>query len=57
MTLASMQEQLSHDDLTIRKMRKMLGIVRSSEKLADLLSSGESAGAQQDKVDQWALTV
>lgn len=48
MTLASMQEQLSHDDLTIRKMRKMLGIVRSSEKLGKLFPQGVADSAQQD---------
>ena len=51
MTLASMQEQLTHDDLTIRKMRKMLGIVRSSEKLSDLLPTDEAADAQQDNAE------
>ena len=51
MTLASMQEQLTHDDLTIRKMRKMLGIVRTSEKLSDLLPSDEAADTQQDNAE------
>ncbi len=51
MTLASMQEQLTHDDLTIRKMRKMLGIVKSSEKLSDLLPADDAADAQQDNAD------
>ena len=49
MTLASMQEQLSHDDLTMRKMRKMLGIVRTSEKLADLLPTDEAADNTDDQ--------
>ena len=51
MTLASMQEQLSHDDLTIRKFRKMLGIVRSSEKLKDLLPADGAGDEQKDNAD------
>ena len=35
-TLANMQERISHNDLTISKMRKLLGMVNSSEKLKDL---------------------
>jgi transposase len=37
LTLASMQEQLSYNDLTIHKLKKLLGVVRSSEKLRDLV--------------------
>jgi len=37
LTLASMQEQLSHNDLTIHKLKKLLGVVRSSEKLSGLV--------------------
>ena len=36
LTLANVTERLEHDDLTIARMRKLLGIVRSSEKLRDL---------------------
>ena len=36
LTLANVAERLEHDDLTIARMRKLLGIVRSSEKLRDL---------------------
>ncbi len=36
MTLANMQERLSHNDLTLSRMKKLLGMVNSSEKLKDL---------------------
>ena len=36
MTLASVHERLEHDDLTIAKLKKLLGLVRSSERLAGL---------------------
>ena len=36
LTLASVTERLEHDDLTLARMRKLLGIVRSSERLKDL---------------------
>lgn len=42
MTLASVHERLEHDDLTITKLKKLLGLVRSSERLAGL---GALAGA------------
>ena len=41
LTLASMQERLSHNDLTIHKLKKLLGVVRSSEKLKDLVPSAD----------------
>ena len=34
LTLATMQERLSHNDLTVTKLKKLLGIVRSSERPA-----------------------
>ncbi len=37
MTLASLQERLSDKDITLHKLRKLLGIVKSSEKLSGLL--------------------
>ncbi len=37
LTLASMQERLSDNDITVHKLRKLLGMVKSSEKLNDLL--------------------
>ncbi|WP_157736203.1 hypothetical protein [Granulosicoccus antarcticus] len=35
-TLATMQDQLSRDDLTLRKLRKLLGLINASEKLKNL---------------------
>lgn len=37
LTLATMQERLSDKDVTLHKMRKLLGMVQSSEKLKNLL--------------------
>ena len=50
LTLANMQERLSHNDLTITKLKKLLGMVRSSEKLKDLQgkANGGSGGASTD---------
>ena len=45
MTLASVHERLEHDDLTITKLKKLLGLVRSSEKLAGLGALAGAAGA------------
>ena len=44
LTLANMQERLSHNDLTVAKMKKLLGMVNSSEKL-DKLRPQSKAGA------------
>ena len=60
LTLASMQERLSHNDLTIAKLKKLLGIVRSSEKTKDLFpdadkdkQTGEQASTDSnDKKDK-----
>ena len=41
MTLASMQERLSDNKVTLHKLRKLLGIVQSSEKLSGLLGDGK----------------
>ena len=35
-TLATMQDQLNRDDLTLRKLRKLLGMINASEKLKNL---------------------
>jgi len=43
LTMANMHEQLSHSNLTIHKLRKLMGIVRSSEKLRDLLPEPSAA--------------
>lgn len=40
-TLAFLQERLTDKDITLHKMRKLLGIVKSSEKLRDLATSSE----------------
>ena len=40
-TLATMQERLSHNDLTVTKLKKLLGIVRSSEKTSDLFPDAD----------------
>ncbi|MBT4837727.1 MAG: transposase [Methylococcales bacterium] len=37
LTLASMQERLQDKDITLHKLRKLLGMVKSSERLNDLL--------------------
>jgi len=37
MTLAAMQERLSSKDVTVHKLRKLLGMVQASEKLSHLL--------------------
>lgn len=52
LTLASMQERLSSNDLTIAKLKKLLGIVRSSEKTKDLFpdaGSGNESDTQSDE--------
>jgi hypothetical protein len=41
MTLATMQERLSDNKVTLHKLRKLLGIVKSSEKLSGLLGDGK----------------
>ena len=38
MTLAQLQERLQDKDVTLHKLRKLLGMVRSSEKLRDLVA-------------------
>lgn len=37
MTLAHLQERLANNDITLHKLRKLLGIVKSSEKLSHIL--------------------
>ena len=51
MTLASVHERLEHDDLTIAKLKKLLGLVRSSEKLAGLGALAGGAGVGNDAAD------
>jgi transposase len=38
-TLASMQDRLAHHGVTVHKLRKLLGIEKSSEHLGQLLNS------------------
>lgn len=57
LTLASMQERLSHNDLTINKLKKLLGMVRSSEKMKDLFpdadtDAGENKGDNKSSKDK-----
>ncbi|KAG1649244.1 hypothetical protein GQR58_029180 [Nymphon striatum] len=40
--LANMQERLSHNDLSIHKLKKLLGMVRSSETLRGLVPAGDA---------------
>ncbi len=40
MTLASMQERLTDKDITLHKLRKLLGMISASEKLNDLIGRG-----------------
>lgn len=55
MTLASLQERLQDKDVTLHKLRKLLGIVRSSEKLRDLLPTPSQDDEATDK-DKAATT-
>ena len=48
-TLAAVSERLEHNDLTMAKLRKLLGIVRSSEKFSDLAGAFGTAGADADE--------
>ena len=41
LTLATMQVRISDKDITLHKLRKLLGMVQSSEKLSDLVDNGE----------------
>lgn len=41
LTLGQLQSQLAEQDMTLRKLRKLAGIVKSSEKLADLVPTSE----------------
>ncbi|KAG1649250.1 hypothetical protein GQR58_029186 [Nymphon striatum] len=46
MMLANLQERLDNKDLSLSKLRKLLGMVRSSEKLRDLVLGGDDKSAQ-----------
>jgi len=49
--LANLQERLEGNDLNIHKLRKLLGMVRSSEKLRDLLPATNNEQAQNADTD------
>jgi transposase len=49
LTLATMQERLSNKEVTVHKLRKLLGMVQSSEKLNHLLAEG-SASKESTKI-------
>ena len=44
-TLAALQERLSDKDVTLHKLRKLLGLVASSEKLSALVTQDQDADA------------
>jgi transposase len=44
LTLASMQDRLANHDVTVHKLRKLLGIEKSSEKLGSVLKQARSSG-------------
>ena len=48
MTLASLQERLNDKDITLHKLRKLLGIVRSSEKLRNVLDKTQGKDNEDD---------
>ena len=49
LTLVSLQEKLGENDITLKKLRKLLGIVKSSEKLKDVLSGKAKAARSSIK--------
>ena len=49
MTLAHLQERLSDNNITLNKLRKLLGMVKSSEKLNDLISANDTNGKHKKK--------
>ena len=51
MMLANSQERLEGNDLSIHKLRKLLGMVRSSEKLRDLLPAADDEKVQDSDAD------
>lgn len=59
-TLASMQNRLTHHDITVHKLRKLLGIEKSSEHLGQLLNGKKSPKIKtkrlKNKADDDAFT-
>ncbi len=50
LTLTSMQEHLTNNDITINKLRKLLGMVQSSEKLTSSLAQKRAKKSRLKKV-------
>ncbi len=48
-TLASLQERLADNDITLHKLRKLVGIVKSSEKMSNLLGDRSQANQRKKK--------
>ena len=55
MTLASLQENIASKDVTIHKLKKLIGIVKSSEKLEDLIKQ-ESLPTKSSKTNKQQRT-
>jgi hypothetical protein len=52
LTLTHLQERLQDNDITLKKLRKLLGIVSASEKLKNLLpAQQDDPGASDDAAD------
>ncbi len=45
MTLASMQERIADKDITLHKLRKLLGMISASEKLNDLIGDSKNSNS------------
>ncbi len=48
-TLASMQDRLANHDVTVHKLRKLLGIEKSSEKLGSVLKKAKKSSNKKNK--------
>ncbi|MEI6893898.1 MAG: hypothetical protein V5789_04530 [Colwellia sp.] len=56
-TLASMQDSLANHDVTVHKLRKLLGIEKSSEKLCSVLKKAKASSKKKTrKNDDEGLT-
>lgn len=52
MTLASMQEKLASNDITLQKLRKLVGIVQSSEKLTTSVAQKRAKKTKKQRPSQ-----
>ena len=52
MTLASVQERLASHDITLQKLRKLLGMVKSSESLRHLITQSGNDEASNENEEQ-----